>query len=391
MTARAHLSAVLQQPICRVGAAALLSCLIGALFNPTQFVRSYLLAYLFWISLTLGCLAIIMLQHLIRGVWGALILRLLEAGARTLPLMAGAFVPLLVGLGTLYVWMQPEVVASDALLQHKRGYLNMPFFLFRTMLYFAIWWALAFALTKWSRQLEQENDRAAELILQRRLRLLSGPGLGMYALTVTFAAIDWMMSLEPHWYSTIYGVLFMVGQLLVTFAFAILVVTRLAKRAPFAGVVLPSHVHDLGNLLLAFVMLWAYVGFSQFVIIWSGNLAEEVSWYLHRTQGGWEVIAVLLLAVHFALPFVFLLSRVTKRRLPILSVLAGLLIVMHWLDLFWLVVPAFHPAKLRLHWMDILASIGLGGVWLAVYIDQLRGHTLLATKDPRLQQVTQHD
>jgi hypothetical protein len=170
------------------------------------------------------------------------------------------------------------VVANDTLLQPKRGYLNVPFFVFRTIVYCAIWWALAFALTKWSRQLEQDNDRTAELSLQRRLRLWSRPGLAVYALTVTFAAIDWAMSLEPHWYSTIYGVLFVVSQLLVTLAFAILVVTRLAKKAPFAGVVTPSHVHDLGNLLLAFVMLWAYMGFSQLVIIWSGNLAEEVSW-----------------------------------------------------------------------------------------------------------------
>jgi hypothetical protein len=332
-----------------------------------------------------------MLQHLVRGAWGALILRLMEAGARTLPFMAGAFLPILIGSGALYVWTRADVVAGDVLLQHKRAYLNIPFFILRAALYFGVWGALAMALTQWSRQLEQWGDHATARTLRRRLRRWSGPGLAVYALTVTFAAIDWVMSLEPHWYSTIYGVLFLIGQLLVALAFAILVIARCANRPPFAGVAIPAQVHDLGNLMLAFVMLWAYVGFSQFIIIWSGNLAEEVSWYVHRTQGGWEWIALLLIGVHFALPFVLLLSRGTKRRLPILAGLAALLIVMHWIELFWLVVPAFHPASPHLHWLDIVASIGIGGVWLAVYIQQLRGHALLPVNDPRLQKVPPHE
>jgi hypothetical protein len=382
------ISATLQQGAWRLGAAVLGLCLLGAFFNPTQFLRSYLLAYLFWISLTLGCLAIVMLHHLIRSAWGALILRLMEAGARTLPLMAGAFVPVLIGLGSLYVWTRADVVAGDVLLQHKRPYLNVPFFILRSAGYFAVWSALAFALSRWARQLEQATEPAAAAPLQRRLGLWSGPGLAVYALTVTFATIDWIMSLEPHWYSTIYGVLCIIGQLLVTLAFAIVVLARLAHVAPFADVVRPTHVHDLGNLLLAFVMLWAYVSFSQFLIIWSGNLAEEVSWYLHRTRGGWEGIAILLLVTHFALPFILLLSRASKRRLPILALIAGILIGMHWLELFWLVVPAFHPASLHLHWLDIAASIGMGGVWIAVYLQQLRGHAMLPSNDPRFSTVT---
>jgi hypothetical protein len=390
-TPNSIISIALQQRAFRLGVVALGLCLVSMFFNPVQFYRSYLLAYLFWVSLTLGCLAIVMLQHLVRGAWGALILRLMEAGARTLPLMAGAFLPILIGSGALYVWTRADVVAGDVLLQHKRAYLNIPFFILRTALYFGAWGALALALTQWSRQLEQGVDHVTERTLQRRLRRWSGPGLAVYALTVTFAAIDWVMSLEPHWYSTIYGVLFLIGQLLVALAFAILVLTRCANHAPFAGVVTPSLVHDLGNLMLAFVMLWAYVGFSQFLIIWSGNLAEEVSWYIHRTQGGWEWIALLLIGVHFALPFVLLLSRGAKRRLPLLAGLAALLLGMHWLELFWLVVPAFHPASLHLHWLDIVASVGVGGVWLAVYVQQLRGHALLPVNDPRLQRVTSHE
>ena len=226
------ISATLPQTALRLGVGALGLCLLGAFFSPIQFLRSYLLAYLFWISLTLGCLAIVMLHHLVRSAWGTLILRLMEAGARTLPLMAGAFVPVLVGLGGLYVWARADVVAGDVLLQHKRPYLNVPFFILRSAGYFAIWSALAFSLSKWARQLEQVTGHTAERPLQRRLRLWSGPGLAVYALTVTFAAIDWVMSLEPHWYSTIYGVLFIIGQLLVTLAFAILVLSQAGQYGP---------------------------------------------------------------------------------------------------------------------------------------------------------------
>ena len=287
-----------------------------------------------------------------------------------------AFLPILIGSGALYVWTRADVVAGDVLLQHKRAYLKIPFFILRTALYFGVWGTLALVLTQWSRQREQGVE-VFPAHLAAAFTPLERPGPGAYVLTVTFAAIDWVMSLEPHWYSTIYGVLFLIGQLLVALAFAILVLTRCANHAPFAGVVTPSLVHDLGNLMLAFVMLWAYVGFSQFVIIWSGNLAEEVSWDAHRTQGGWEWIALLLIGVHFALPFVLLLSRGAKRRLPLLAGPAALLLGMHWLELFWLVVPAFHPASLHLHWLDIVASVGVGGVWLAVYVQQLRGHALL--------------
>jgi hypothetical protein len=380
----------LQQRALMVGVGGLGLCLVGVFRNPGQFFRSYLLAYLFWLGLALGCLAIVMLHHLVRGAWGTVIQHLLEAGTRTLPLMVVLIVPLLFGLHDLYIWTRPQAVASDELLRHKSLYLNVPFFILRTGVYFVVWIVVAYCLNRWSRLHDQEQERLHERSLQRRLQLLSGPGLVLYGITVTFAAIDWAMSLEPYWYSTIYGVIFIVGQGLATLAFAIIALALLADFAPFAGVVAPAHFHDLGNLLLAFVMLWAYIAFSQFLIIWSGNLPEEIPWYVHRTQGGWQWIGLWLLVFHFAVPFLLLLSRGTKRSAQILATVALTIICMQLVDLFWLVMPAFHPARLYVHWLDIVAPLGIGGLWMAVYVWQLQRRPLLPLHDPRLQGAIEH-
>jgi hypothetical protein len=379
----------LQHRAIRVGVGGLVLCGLGAVFNPTQFFYSYLYAFLFWISVALGCLAIFMLHNLVRGAWGAVIVRFLEAGARTLPVMLLAFVPVLFGLRKLYLWARPDVLAHDALLQHKALYLNVPFFVLRTAIYFAVWIGLAFYLTRQERQ--RQAGAATADATQLRLRPLSGIGLVLYALTMTFAAVDWVMSLEPHWYSTIYGVIFIVGQALITLAFAIVLLALLIRVEPFAGVIQPHHVHDLGNLLLAFVMLWAYIAFSQFLIIWSANLPEEITWYLHRTRGGWEVLAMLLILLHFVLPFLVLLARGSKRRVQTLAMIAGLLLVMHLVELFWMVMPALHPSALSVHVLDIIAPIALGGIWMAAFLWQLRRHSLLPVDDPRLQRSSVHE
>lgn len=381
----------LQPKALRVGAGALLLCLLGAIFHPAAFFQAYLFAFLVWVSLPLGCLAIFMLHHLVRGAWGVLLLRFIEAGARTMPLMAALFLPLLFGLSTLYPWARPDVLAHDALLQHKAPYLNVPFFVFRALLYFAVWSGLALVFTGWSRQHDQDPDAPLARLLRQRLRLASGPGLVAYALTMTFASVDWAMSLEPHWYSTIYGVIFMVGQVQLTLASAIMLLRVLGDEEPFASLVVPAHYHDLGNLLLAFVMLWAYMSFAQFFIIWSANLPEELPWYLHRTQGGWEVLAMFLVFLRFALPFLVLLSRGNKRRLQTLALIAGTLMAMHVVELFWVVMPAFYPKAFHLHWQDLLAPIGVGGLWMASFIRNLRGHPLLPVNDPRLHRKVAHE
>jgi hypothetical protein len=376
-----------QQRALLFGVVGLMLCIVGAFFSPEQFFRAYLLAYVFWISIALGCLAIIMIYHLSGGAWGVVIRRMLESATRTLPLMIVLFVPLVFGLRDLYAWARPEVVASDELLQHKRLYLNIPFFLLRAALYFVAWGGVAYFINKWS--LEQDQY-AADPRPTRRLRLLSGPGLIVYGLAITFAAIDWLMSLEPHWYSTIFGVTLMVGQGLNAFAFAIIVAALLAGREPLSRVLSPVHFQDLGSLLLAFVMLWTYMAFSQWLIVWSGNLPEETVWYVHRLQGGWQWFGVVLIVFHFALPFVLLLSRDLKRNARALAMVAGAIMVMRFIDLFWLIVPAFYPEGVHVHWMDIVAPISLGGIWLAMFIRQLGGRPLLPLHDPNLRGAIAH-
>jgi hypothetical protein len=264
------------------------------------------------------------------------------------------------------------------------------FFVLRFVVYAVAWSSLAYLLSRWSVQHDRIDNWASGHPLRRRLQLLSGPGLALYGLTATFAAIDWMMSLEPHWFSTIYGMVFIIGQALTALAFAIVMLARLTDFEPFSGVVTMAHFHDLGNLLLTFVMLWAYIAFSQFLIIWSGNLAEEIPWYVHRIHGGWQWIGLLLLVFHFVLPFFLLLSRFTKRNLSLLVPLAGALLVLQWVDLFWLVMPAFYPSRLQIHWLDGVAPLAMGGIWIAVFVWYLQGQALLPQHDPRLQEGVEH-
>jgi hypothetical protein len=361
-----------------VGAAALLVCALAGFANPTQLLRSYLVAYLFWVGGALGCLALLMIQHVTGGAWGVAIRRLLESGARTLPVMALLFVPIALGLGRLYEWAQPEHVAHDPLLQHKELYLNVPFFLGRAALYFVVWTIVVRSLWRWSLQQDESFDPTPG----ERLELLSRGGLVVMGLTMTFASVDWAMSLEPHWFSTIYGVLFMGGSALTAFALVIPVAALLSAHPPVAGLISADQLSDLGKLMLAFVMLWAYFQFSQFLIIWSGNLPEEITWYLARTRGGWQWVALAVILFHFALPFVLLLSRRLKRRASSIAVVALLVAVMRFVDVFWLVTPAWDPSRLTVHLLDLAAVLAVGGVWIWLFVRQLDGYPLLPLHDP---------
>jgi hypothetical protein len=235
-------------------------------------------------------------------------------------------------------------------------------------------------LNKWS----FEQDRTKDPKLSRKLEVISGPGLVLLGLTITFASVDWVMSLEPHWFSTMYGLIFVVGDVLATLSFAICVISYLSDREPLAGFLKVSHYHDLGNLMLAFVMLWAYLSFSQYLIIWSGNLPEETPWYIHRTGHGWSAIAIVLILFHFALPFVLLLSRNTKRAAATLVKVAGFVLLMRLVDLFWQVAPAFYEEQLTIHWLDIAAPVAIGGIWLWFFARQLKDKPLLPLHDPNL-------
>jgi len=312
--------------------------------------------------------------------------RILGAATRTLPLLTVLFVPIALGMRYLYSWTDAALVARDEILQWKQPYLNVPFFLIRAAIYFAVWNGIVFLLNKWS----LEQDVTGDPLMARRMQKLAAGGLLGYGLTITFASFDWAMSLEPHWFSTIYGVLLMGGQGLAAMAFAIVALTWLCRRAPLNELVTPSHFHDLGNLLLAFTMLWAYFGFSQYLIIWSGNLPEEAEWYVHRSAHGWQFIALALVAFHFAVPFLLLLLRVTKRRGETLAKVAGLLLVMRYVDLFWLTQPAFYAEGLHVHWLDVLLPASLGLLWLGLFVYQLRGRALLPLHDPEFTEALGH-
>jgi hypothetical protein len=272
------------------------------------------------------------------------------------------------------------VVATDALLQYKQRYLNGPAFFGRAAFYFLIWIGTGTILTMLSARQDQGIGTSS---LTRRMQVVSGPGLILYGMAVTFAAVDWVMSLEPHWFSSVYGVVFLVGQALLALAFVTRVVVCLGSRPPIQGAVGPTQLHDLGNLLLAFVMLWAYIAFSQYLIIWSANLPEENHWYLHRMTGGWGAVALLLVVFHFVVPFLLLLSRTTKRRAKMLGAVAAGILVVRLVDLFWLIAPAFHTEGFHLHWLDLALPIGLGGLWLATFVGRLKRRPLLAERDPR--------
>jgi hypothetical protein len=370
-------------------------CALGLAIDLRRFLGAYLFAYLFWLGIALGCAAILMLQNLTGGRWGALLRRLLEAAAATLPLLGLLFVPLALGVYEIYPWAGPAAPGDHAL-RHKQAYLNVPFFLARAAVYFIGWIAVAFLLNRWSHAQEAGPDPE----LARRSQALSGPGLLVYGLGVTFASIDWVMSLDPHWHSTIFGVLLAVSQGLPALAFAILVLALLARRGPLADFVTPGLWHDLGNLLLAFVMIFSYISFSQFLLIWSGNLPEEITWYRDRAHGGWEVVAWLIALFSFAVPFFALLMRGVKRDPRRLVYVAAVVFVMGVVNQLWLVAPTFEAHSGAAHgshadhwpwlWLDAAALCAVGGLWLALFFRALRARPLLPRPEPIWEEAEHH-
>ncbi|HLV94832.1 MAG TPA: hypothetical protein VKS44_06550 [Candidatus Acidoferrales bacterium] len=353
-----------------------------------QFFRSYLYAFVFWLMVPMGCIAILMLHHLTGGWWGYPIRRLLEAGSRTFALMAVLFLPLFFGLSKLYPWANPVVVNADPILQHKKWYMTTGMFTARTVIYFAAWLLIAVLLNRWSR----EQDRTGDPRLTKRMGSLSGPGLILWGLVLTWASVDWVMSIESHWFSTIYGMLFMVIAALTAMCFVLFVLRMLSDEEPLKDCVPPKDFNDLGNLMLTFVMLWAYLSFSQFLIIWEGNLKDEVPWYITRAFGGWAAIAVVLMVLHFGVPFLLLLQRPLKRRLRSLSVIAAGVFFLSMVDVYWLVVPAFESERKGpyFHPLDFVALLAIGGLWVAAFLWQLRRWPLLPQHDPRFEGALEH-
>ena len=375
------------------GVIGLVGCGIGLLVDRDHFFRAWLVAYLLFLGIALGSMALMMIQHLSGGVWGVF-RRIFEAASRTLPLLAVLFLPILLGITTLYPWSHPDHVAADEVLRHKSVYLNTPFFIIRAVIYFAGWVGIATLLNKWSRMQD-----AGDVAVNTRIQRLSGAGLVFYALAVTFAGVDWIMSINPHFYSTIFGFLMFAGHGLAALSFTVIVSAFLFRRDPMAGLLKQSHFHDLGKLMLAFVMLWAYFNFSQYLLIFAANLVEEIPYTLARTSNGWQYLAVFLVLFHFFVPFFLLLSRNLKRTPHRLVIIALWILFVRFADLFMMVSPEFdssgenlhllageHASHFFFHWLDIAAPLAIGGLWLWMFFGELRQRPLLAAGDPYLRE-----
>lgn len=378
-----------------VGAAGLVLALVVSLLTGgvIEFFRAYLVGFFFVCGLTVGSLAWLLLGHLTGGGWAVVTRRVFEAATRTLPVVAVMFLPIVAALfihyhgHALYEWTNHELVAQDKALKHKSKYLNEWFFIVRAVFYFAVWGLFVYLMNKWSAQ----QDTTGDPRVRRMMQDISAPGILLFGLTSTFAAIDWGMSLEPHWFSTIYGLIAMAGWGLSALAFVITVVVMLSEREGLGDVYQPTHLHDLGKLLLAMVMLFAYFAFSQFLIIWAGNLPEETTFYLRRLRGGWQFVGLALILFHFALPFVLLLSRGRKRRGGALRRVAILMLVMRVVDLIFMFAPASQQGghggagggiPVRDFLTMGLATAGVGGVWLWFFLRELRRRPLLPLRSP---------
>ncbi|HEY6341831.1 MAG TPA: hypothetical protein VIY49_10090 [Bryobacteraceae bacterium] len=391
MTPSFNISPPLEEDIARwqrqaVIASVVLSIIsiIGAFFNPGDFFRSYLFGYLFWIGLGLGAMALLMLQYLTGGRWGVVTRRPLEAASRTLPWLALLFIPIAAGIPYLYHWAHRDLVVRDSILLHRSVYMNPVFFIVRAIVYFAIWICLTYFLNKWSRQEDSWGDQTT------RLARLSAPGLVLYVFTVTFSAIDWAESLEDHFFSTMWGFLFVADQGITVLCFAILFSLVLTRWQPMADVLRAARFHDLGKLLLVFVMLWAYFAFSQLLIIWSGNLSNEIPWFLPRIGTTWGWLGGALIVLQFIVPFLMLLSRPLKRNAWALSSVAILLLLMRFVDLFWIVMPSTYRTGFHISWLSFTVPIALGAIWIALFLQNLKRAPLLPLGAPELEEALAH-
>ena len=353
-----------------------------------QFLRAYLVGFWLWFGAGAASLGFLMVQYLTGGAWGAVIRRPLEAGAKTLYVMSFGFLPLLIWVDKLYWWATPAGLA-DKVIQAKELYLNVPFMWGRWVIYTAFLIGFTYLLTKWSK----EEDETKSMKISARLEALSAPGLLIFFLLMTFCGIDYMMVLEPKWTSTIYGFLVIIGWGLTTMAVMIAVLVKLTADEPMHHAITKKHFHDLGKLLFALVMLWAYLNFSQILITYSANLPTEVMWYIKRWNGGFGWVSVLLLIGHFMLPFFLLISQPAKKTKNIVQAIAIYLIVIHAVDVYALVEPNFtsvdHP-QLIFSWLDVTAPVGFGGLWLALFFRNLGSQRLLPIGAPDFVKALNH-
>lgn len=364
-----------------VGAAGTILTALGALLGVSQFFYSLLFAFFFWLTLTAGSMLMLMIQHLTGGVWGLMLRRMLEAAVMNWILLGLVFIILITGLGVIYPWARPEEVAASEIMQKKAAYLNAPFFIVRGIIYFALMIGLGLLLNR----LSDQQDTQPSTRLNERLRNISGPGIPVLVLIFTLATTDWGMSLDPEWFSSMYPTTLMVEGMVAVFAWSILALAYMKSRKLLPYTLPIDRLHDIGKFMFAFSVVWAYVNFSQLLIIWSGNIPEETPWHYYRMNNGWQIPGLMLLIGHFFVPFLGFMSRHPKRNLFFSSLMAGWMVFMQFVFVFWVVMPSFFKEGFHIHLLDITALVGLGGLWVALWARTLKSRPLLPPNDPRME------
>lgn len=369
-----------------IGAVGIILSVFGWFFYERQFYFSWLVSFFFWLSIGLGGLFFVMLHHMVAARWSVVLRRLGEDIMMTIPFMAVFFLPILAGMHDLFHWTHEEEVLVDYVLRVKEPYLNVGFFLVRAVIYFAVWGALARLLWRVSRQQDARHNPPQI----KRMRRISAVGLILFAFTITFAAFDWFMSLDPHWYSTIFGVYVFAGSMLAIVSFLTLLTIMLRAGGVLQGVITSEHDHDLGKLLFAFVIFWGYMAFSQYFLIWYGNIPEETIWMLHRWEGSWQTVSLILVFGHFVIPFFVLFPQEIKRNRAVLASISTWILVVHWIDLYWLAMPTLRPHGAHITWIDITSFIGIGGVFVWLVWRRLAANPLVPISDPELEGSINH-
>lgn len=380
-----------------IGAIALIAWFVGLYFDAEQALRSWLVGFIFWGGIGIGGIGILFLQYLTGGAWGVVIRRIAEAASRTLPIIAVMFVPLAIGVsrGGIYVWTR--LPPTEHVMEHRGWFMTSTSWILRAVVYFILFGVMAYLLNKWSAAQDGSVSYTEAARFLGKASGFSGPALVVYALIVTFAAVDWVMTLDPHYFSTIWGLLFVAGWALSFLCFGVVVLALLSDRAPMDRVLGRRHFHDLGKLMLALVMVWAYFNFSQYLIIWSGNIPEETRWFIARTSGGWGWLAWALVLFHFAAPFLVLLMQDLKRWPRRLAAVAIFILVMRVLDMYWLIAPTPRISHMGaeeisfiVSWMDLVGPIAVGGIWVWYFLGQLMSRPLVPVMDPFFESAIEH-
>jgi hypothetical protein len=379
-----------------IGGIGLIVWAIGLYFQPEQALRSWLLGFIFWGGIGIGSIGVLILQYLTGGAWGVVIRRIVEAGSRTLPMILLLFIPLALGVTRLYEWthLSPE---TDKVIKDRGWFMTPESWILRSVIYFALFGVIVYLLNKWGGQQDKtDNYEDAERFLGKATAFC-GPTMVIYALLVTFAVVDWVMMLDPHFFSTMWGLLFVAGWALSCFCFSVTLLAFLSDKAPMNRVLGFRHFHDLGKLMLALVMVWAYFNFSQFLIIWSGNIPEETGWYITRMSGGWGFMGVALVLFHFAFPFLLLLRQDLKRKAKMLAGVAVFILFLRLVDMFYLIGPnpridthGLEQGAFVISWLDFVAPIAVGGIWLWYFFGQLMKRPLVPVMDPFLENAIEH-